>query len=123
VAAELRGGHCAAAFLAGPVQHAGQRHGVVAEGADNQKLFTNGRGGHAGFLTQMKTTPKASKRGRKGSEKRRPKEWRAPGTSLVRGRGRQYHWPLSFLAGVVVDDFGQHGGAGHSHGCAGRTGL
>src|SRR5690606_6299987 len=78
VAAEVRGGDRAAAFLASPVQCAGQGHGVVAEGADYQKLFTNGRGGHAGFLTQMKTTPEAAKRGRKGSENRRPKEWRHP---------------------------------------------
>src|SRR5690606_34947075 len=50
VATQVRRGNQATVFMAGPAQDVGQFHGIRAEGTDDQKLFTNGRGGHATFL-------------------------------------------------------------------------
>src|SRR5690606_38446638 len=50
VAGEAAADHAAAVLLAGPAEHAGELHGVGAEGADDEELFANRRGGHAAFL-------------------------------------------------------------------------
>ena len=69
VPAQACAGNCAAILLAYPTQYVGQLHGVGTEGADDEKLFTDRRGGHAAFLSREVSEAQTCITGRQVIEK------------------------------------------------------
>lgn len=147
MSAQARADHGAAIVESGLAQYVGQHHGIGAQGADDEKLFADGGGGHATFLkrwavgkatSDLRVTgpwpmheglgagsghrrrpggPDCTEQRRKGSENRRPGECSDRHLRLYKPDGASTITAL-FFRQEQLHDCGQYGGIGHTHGCA-----